>query len=114
MSNYSHINDLLALGNELVALIHAHEIDAAAARIAEATRNFHLRDVESRGREIQEINKSLHAIETICKRLRFSVGNLPVKEQVFAKLQIEDVIEKIFNPELHALRKRKNELSKPR
>lgn len=114
MNNLHRINDLLALGRELIVLIHAHEFETAAKRIAEAEDKFHQCDVESRGRKIHQISKSLASIKLICARLRSAAEDLPPDQQIFARHQIDNAIEKLFNPEIHDLRKEKHELSKPR
>lgn len=114
MNRFSHVNDLLAFGNQLVVLIQSHKIDEAAARIAEATKACYHSDAEARGQEIQAINHSMRSVKAVCARLRTSVENLPAEQMTFAKHQVEDAIEKLFTPEIHDLRRRKNELSKPR
>ena len=114
MKGVHHVMDLLALGNELIDLIRSRELQAASARVREAEQ-LHIRaSAEARSLQIDEINPVISAINAICKRLRSAVESLPSNEQLFAKAQIEEVIERHFTTEKHELRRRKQELSKPR
>ena len=114
MKDFGHVTDLLALGNQLVELIHSHELQAAAERVREAER-LHIRaNVEARGLQIGEITRALSSAKAVCARLRAAVESLPPHERLFAKAQIEEVIERHFTTEMNELRKRKKELSKPR
>jgi hypothetical protein len=108
-----HIADLLALGNELVALIQSSELEAAAERVSRA-KCLHIRSsTEVRAKEIGEIIRTLTSVKTVCSRLRTAVEALPANEQIFAKTQIEEVIDRHFTSEINELRRRKRELSKP-
>ena len=114
MKGFGPATDLLALGNQLVELIHSHELQAAAERVREAER-LHIRaNVDARRLQIDEINRALSSAKAVCERLRAAVEGLPPNERPFAKAQIKDVIEQHFTTEMNELRKRKKELSKPR
>lgn len=108
------VNDLLYLATELVALIHAREIEAAAQRVAVASRELDRKDAEVRGSKINQISKNIMAIKEAQNQLRAAVASLPECEQIFARHQVEDAVAKLFGSKLKELRREKERLSAPR
>jgi hypothetical protein len=113
MKVVGHVTDLLSLGNELIDLINSHELQAAAARVREAERTQIRVSVGVRSLQIAEIIRSLSSAKALCERLRSAVEKLPPAERLFARVQVEEVIDRHFTSEMHELRRRKQELSKP-
>ena len=114
MKDRGQATDLLTLCNQLVELIHSHKLQAAAERVSEAER-LHIRaSAEARGLQIAEITRALSSAKAACMRIRAAVESLPPNERLFAKAQIEEVIEQHFTTEMNELRRRKQQLSKPR
>lgn len=104
--------DLIGLVSDIIGLINEHELQNAVLRVREAER-IHIRVIaEQSADQIAEINKTLSSIDQSCERLRSVVEGLPAAERIFAKAQIERVIEQHFNTERNELRKRKRALSK--
>jgi len=114
MKGGDHVNDLLALGKEIIGLVTAHELEAAAARVRDAERLHFQISAETRTRQVAEINWVLHAAKNVCERLTSAANGLPPHEKFFAEAQIKQVIERHLTAEMNELRKRKRELSKPR
>lgn len=111
MKAAGRVNDLLYLAAELVDLIHAHEIEAAAARVTMAAREMDQKHADCRGKKIQEISANIAAIKAARDRLREAVNQLPEREKIFARHQVEDAIAKLFGSKLAELRKEKVSLS---
>lgn len=108
MSNY------LTLLNNAIEFIKNNEIQIAVAKIADALKDHARMNYHCRADTILEINKNIKMINNQLVILRGLVRSLSDIERMFAEIQIENAIEKIYIKELTVLKALKRRMSKPR
>ena len=107
------MQDIISLTRDIIALIKDQQVEAAERLVTEATL-LHLGESgRVRTEAINTINIELSKIKRQRDILRQTVQALPEKEQLFAEVQIEAVINRIFTDEIAGLKERKRVLSRP-
>lgn len=105
--------DAVTLVKDLVTLVKEREIEAAARKATEALQEMSRVSYESRGLAINAINLELQRLSMQRKCLRAAILDLPEKERVFAQVQVEAVVDKIYEPAITAMKKEKRALARP-
>lgn len=107
------MTDAVTLVKDLVALVKEHEIETAARKATAALRQMSRESYGSRGRAINTINIELQRLAMQRNRLRAAILDLPESERVFAQVQVEAVVDKIYEPAITAMKKEKRALARP-
>lgn len=108
------MQDIISLTRDIIALIKDQQIEEAERLVTEATL-LHLGEAgQVRTAAIYTINVELSKIKRQRDLLRQTVQALPDKERLFAEVQIEALVDKIFANEIAGLKERKRTLSRPR
>ena len=98
------MQDFVSLVRDVVAYLHANELDAAAQRVREAASAQAEVSHKCRSEVITEINRALSEAKRQRELLRNAVRALPASHQIFAEVQIEAVIDSMLNAEIVRLR----------
>lgn len=105
--------DAVNLAKELVALVKAHELDLAARKAAAALEKMSRESFVCRGEAIEAINLELQRHIRQRQLLMAAVLGLPEEERIFVEVQVEAVIDKVFEPAITALKAKKRALARP-
>jgi len=107
------MTDAVALVKDLVALLKEHEIEMAARKATAALLQMSRESYDSRGLAINAINRELQKLSMQRKNLRAAILDLPENERIFAQVQVEAVVDKIYEPAITAMKKEKRALARP-
>jgi len=105
--------DIFSISKEMIALIRAKQIEAAAERVRIALRIFNEKIFKERSEKITVINRNIQFIKKQQKKLLELVNALPQEERIFAEHQIKEVLNQIYTDELCRLKAEKRRCSKP-
>ena len=108
------MNDYLTLLNNAIEILRNNELKIAAAKVADALEVHARMSYHCRADTILEINKNIKLISNQLTILRGIVRSLSDLERMFAEIQIENTVEKIYIKELTMLKALKRRMSKPR
>jgi len=107
------IGDISQLVGDLVGLLKAGEVDAAARRIEEARRADSAATFEGRQITVNALTRALHQAQRQRERLAAIVAALPENERAFAKVQVEEICSMLLDDKIARLRAEKRRLSRP-
>jgi hypothetical protein len=107
------IGDISQLVGDLVGLLKAGEVDAAARRIEEARRADSAATFDVRQITVNALARALHQAQRQRERLAAIVATLPENERAFAKVQVEEICSMLLDDKIASLRAEKRRLSRP-
>lgn len=107
------MQDILALTRDIIALIKDNQVEAAKHLVTEAVRRHDEKSGKVLSEAIIQVNIKLQQMKEQRKLLRQTVQALPDKERIFAEVQIEAIVDKIYAEDIAGLKERKRALSRP-
>lgn len=108
------MNDLLVVLHDVIRLLKAEQLEAAANRLKQAKRIQEERSYIERQKAVAIINHEIREIKRQRDRIRQIGSSLPETQRFFAERQIDRIVEFLCASELAELRARKRALSRPR
>jgi len=107
------MTDTLTLAKELVALIKDRELEQAALKVKTAFEKMSQDSFRSRVGSIEAVNLELQRHIKQRTNLKAAVLGLPEEERIFVEVQIEAIIDKVYEPAITALKAKKRALARP-
>lgn len=104
--------DIFSIGADLIALVRAHELQAAIRKVNERLRAASAECFAANALAITEINRFIKAAELERERVLAEIGKLPSDERRHAALELKGLVDRLFSDEIARLRSRKRTLSR--
>ena len=99
--------NILSLASDIIKLIREHELEKGADLVKEAEKKLRRVSWDNRRDKIFQINKNIKDIQEQKKIIRHSISCLPNPHRFFAEIEIQRVIEMLFEEEIVYLKREK-------
>ena len=107
------MTDTVTLVKELVSLIKDRELEQAALKAKTAFERMYQESFRCRVGAIEAANLELQRHIKQREKLKAAVLELPEEERIFVEVQVEAVIDKVYEPVITALKAKKRALARP-
>lgn len=105
--------DLTRLAAALVHLLRERAVEAARDRVRAARDRQRASVFVEQAALVSELNRTLARLRAERDQIRQALETLPPRERTFARIELEPLLDELFNAEIASLRSRKRRAATP-